>query len=63
MLLLHPITHADSLVANLAYQDVFGGPVGVTPEPPTVTLLALGAAGLLALLRSRHNPWGARMGR
>jgi phospholipase/lecithinase/hemolysin len=59
----HPTTYADSLVANLAYRDAFGGPVGVTPEPPTVTLMALGAAGLLVLLRSRHNPWGTRMGR
>jgi hypothetical protein len=63
MLLLNPTTYADSLVANLAYQDAFGGPVGVTPEPPTVTLMALGAAGLLVLLRSRHNLWGTRMGR
>jgi phospholipase/lecithinase/hemolysin len=55
---VHPTTYADSLVANLAYQDAFGGPVGVTPEPPTVTLLALGVAGLLVLLRSRHNQWG-----
>lgn len=59
---IHPTTHADSFVANLAYQDAFGGPVGVTPEPPTVTLLALGGAGLLVLWRSRSNPWGARVG-
>jgi phospholipase/lecithinase/hemolysin len=52
---LHPTTYADSLVASLAYQDAFGGPVGVTPEPPTVTLLALGGAGLLMLWRSKHN--------
>jgi phospholipase/lecithinase/hemolysin len=59
---IHPTTYADSLVANLAYQDAFGGPVGVTPEPPTVTLLALGGAGLLVLWRSRSNQWGARVG-
>jgi len=52
---IHPTTYADSLVASLAYQDAFGGPVGVTPEPPTVTLLGLGAAGLLALFRTRPN--------
>jgi phospholipase/lecithinase/hemolysin len=51
---LHPTTYADSLVANLAFQDAFGAPV-VTPEPPTVTLLALGAAGLLVLLRTKPN--------
>jgi phospholipase/lecithinase/hemolysin len=51
---IHPTTYADSLVANLAYQDAFGAPA-VTPEPPTVTLLALGAAGLLVLLRTRPN--------
>jgi phospholipase/lecithinase/hemolysin len=51
---IHPTTYADSLVASLAYQDAFGAP-GVTPEPPTVTLLALGAAGLLILLRTRPN--------
>jgi phospholipase/lecithinase/hemolysin len=59
---LHPTTYAGSLVANLAYQDAFGGPVGVTPEPPTVTLLALGAAGLLVLWRLRSNRPGARLG-
>jgi phospholipase/lecithinase/hemolysin len=54
---LHPTTYADSLVANLAYQDAFGSPVA---EPPTVTLLALGAAGLLVLLwRSKRNQWNA----
>jgi phospholipase/lecithinase/hemolysin len=56
---VHPTTYADSLVANLAFQDAFGGPVGVTPEPPTVTLFALGGAGLLVLWRSRRNQWGA----
>jgi phospholipase/lecithinase/hemolysin len=50
---LHPTTYADSLVANLAYEDAFGATA--TPEPPTITLLALGAAGLLALCRSRRN--------
>jgi phospholipase/lecithinase/hemolysin len=59
---IHPTTYADSFVANLAYQDAFGGPVGVTPEPPTVTLLALGVAGLLILWRSRSNQWSARVG-
>jgi phospholipase/lecithinase/hemolysin len=58
---IHPTTYADSFVANLAYQDAFGGPVGVTPEPPTITLLALGVAGLLMLWRSRRNPLGARL--
>jgi phospholipase/lecithinase/hemolysin len=56
---LHPTTYADSLVANLAYQEAFGAPVGVTPEPPTVTLLALGVAGLLVLWRSKRNQWNA----
>ncbi|MEO6815352.1 MAG: SGNH/GDSL hydrolase family protein [Edaphobacter sp.] len=52
---LHPTTSADSLVANLAYQDAFG--TTVTPEPPTITLFALGGAGLLLLWRSkRHAP-------
>src|SRR5882757_10493693 len=55
---IHPTTYADSLVANLAYQDAFG-PVGVTPEPPTVTLFALGIAGLLMLWRSKRNQWNA----
>lgn len=54
---LHPTTYADSLVANLAFQDAFGTPAGVTPEPPTITLLALGGAGLLAFWRFRnHHP-------
>jgi phospholipase/lecithinase/hemolysin len=53
---LHPTTYADSLVANLAYQDAFGSPVA---EPPTVTLLALGAAGLLVLWRSKRNQGNA----
>jgi phospholipase/lecithinase/hemolysin len=56
---LHPTTYADSLVANLAYQDAFGTPVAATPEPPTVTLLALGAAGLLVLCRSKRTHWNA----
>jgi phospholipase/lecithinase/hemolysin len=56
---LHPTTYADSLVANLAYQDTFGSPVAATPEPPTVTLLALGAAGLLVLWRSKRTQWTA----
>jgi phospholipase/lecithinase/hemolysin len=56
---LHPTTYADSLVANLAYQDAFGSPMAATPEPPTVTLLALGAAGLLILWRSKRNQWNA----
>ena len=52
---IHPTTYADSLIANLAYQDAFGSPVGVTPEPPSVTLLALGLAALLAFWRLRSN--------
>ena len=51
---LHPTTSADSLVADLAYQDAFGSTV-VTPEPPSVTLFALGGAGLLLLWRSRRQ--------
>jgi phospholipase/lecithinase/hemolysin len=58
---MHPTTYADSLVANLAYEDAFGAPAGVTPEPPTVTLFALGVAGLLMLLRSRRNQWGVHV--
>ena len=50
---LHPTTSADSLVADLAYQDAFG--TTVTPEPPTVTLFALGGAGLLLLWRSKRQ--------
>jgi len=52
---LHPTTYADSFVANLAFQDAFGGPVAVTPEPPTITLLALGGACLLGLWRFRPH--------
>lgn len=50
---LHPTTYADSLVANLAYDDTFGPPVA-TPEPSTVTLFALGGIGLLLLWRRRR---------
>jgi phospholipase/lecithinase/hemolysin len=57
----HPTTYADSLVANLAFQDAFGAPV-VTPEPPTITLLALGGAGLLMLGWSRRNQLGTHLG-
>lgn len=60
---VHPTTYADSLVAKLAYQDAFGAPVGVTPEPPTITLLALGAAGLLVLWRTKRNQLSARVAR
>lgn len=49
---LHPTTSADSLVADLAYQDAFG--TAATPEPPTITLFALGGAGLFMLWRSRR---------
>jgi len=52
---LHPTTTADSLVANLAYQDAFGSPVAATPEPPSITLFALGGAGLLMFWRSRRQ--------
>jgi MYXO-CTERM domain-containing protein len=58
---VHPTTYADSLIANLAYQDAFGTSTTPTPEPPTVTLFALGGAGLLLLWRSRRNPWSARI--
>ena len=58
---LHPTTSADSLVADLAYQDAFGSTV-VTPEPPTITLFALGGAGLLLLWRSRRKPLDGRAG-
>lgn len=51
---LHPTTSADSLVANLAYQDAFGSTVA-TPEPPSITLFALGGAALLMLWRSRRQ--------
>lgn len=51
---LHPTTSADSFVADLAYQDAFGSSA-VTPEPPSVTLFALGGAGLLVLWRSRRR--------
>lgn len=50
---VHPTTYADSLVADLAYQDAFGP--AATPEPPTVTLFALGGIGLLLLSRSRRR--------
>lgn len=50
---LHPTTSADSLVANVAYQDAFG--TTVTPEPPTITLFALGGAGLFLLWSSRRH--------
>jgi outer membrane lipase/esterase len=46
----HPTTEADSLVANLAYADL--APV---PEPPSATLLALGALTLLAIRISRRG--------
>lgn len=52
---LHPTTTADALVANLAYQDAFGSPVAATPEPPSITLFALGGAGLLMFWRSKRR--------
>jgi phospholipase/lecithinase/hemolysin len=58
---LHPTTSADSLVADLAYQDAFGSTV-VTPEPSTITLFALGGAGMLLLWRSRRDPLSSRVG-
>jgi phospholipase/lecithinase/hemolysin len=58
----HPTTYADSFVSDLAYQDAFGSPVNPVPEPSTVTLLALGGTGLLALRRSRRNQGSARIG-
>lgn len=45
----HPTTYADSLVAGLADADL-----NPTPEPPSIALLALGACGLFAMLRSRR---------
>jgi phospholipase/lecithinase/hemolysin len=45
----HPTTEADSLVANLAYQDL------TTPEPPSVTLVALGAIFTLSLAFIRRR--------
>jgi outer membrane lipase/esterase len=47
----HPTTEADSLVANLAAQDL-----SPTPEPPSVTLVALGAAFAAALALTRRKP-------
>jgi hypothetical protein len=57
---LHPTTYADSLVANLAYQDAFGSPIAATPEPPTLALFTLGAAGLLMVWPSRRNQLNAQ---
>jgi MYXO-CTERM domain-containing protein len=57
----HPTTYADSLVSNLAYEDAFGSPASAVPEPPAITLLALGGVGLLVLWRSRRNQLSARM--
>lgn len=51
---LHPTTTADSLVANLAYQDAFGS-TAATPEPPSIALFALGAAGLLMFWKFRRQ--------
>ena len=51
---LHPTTSADSFVANLAYEDAFGSTVA-TPEPPSITLFALGGAALLMFWRSRRQ--------
>jgi outer membrane lipase/esterase len=45
----HPTTQADSLVANLAYNDL-----NPTPEPPSITLAALGAAFIFALASTRR---------
>jgi phospholipase/lecithinase/hemolysin len=54
----HPTTYADSLVANLAYEDAFGA--ATTPEPPTIALLALGTIGLLILYRSKPHLFTTR---
>lgn len=43
----HPTTEADSLVASLAYTDL-------TPEPPSITLLALGTLSLFAFRKLGH---------
>jgi phospholipase/lecithinase/hemolysin len=45
----HPTTYADSLVANLAVQDLTP-----TPEPPSVTLLALGSIFTVGLAATRR---------
>ncbi len=52
----HPTTYADSLVANLAYTDAFGPSVTATPEPSSITLLALGGVGFLVLFRLKRKP-------
>lgn len=48
----HPTTSADSLVADLAYEDLTGSPAP-TPEPSTLVLLASGLAGVGAVVRRR----------
>jgi outer membrane lipase/esterase len=47
----HPTTEADSLIAGLANADI-----QATPEPPSISLLGLGAVGLFAFVRSRRTP-------
>ncbi len=47
----HPTTEADSLVANLAAQDL-----SPTPEPPSLTLVALGAAFAAAFALTHRKP-------
>jgi outer membrane lipase/esterase len=47
----HPTTQADSLIANLAAQDL-----SPTPEPPSITLVALGAAALALTRRKPQIP-------
>ncbi len=45
----HPTTQADSLIANLAFQDL-----NPTPEPPSITLAALGAVFIFAFAATRR---------
>lgn len=51
---IHPTSYTDSLVATLAYDDVFGAPTA-TPEPSTWMLVGAAAIGLF-LLRRRFLP-------
>jgi len=48
---VHPTTEADALVANLAFQDL-----SPTPEPPSITLVAVGAIFVFGFATIRRNP-------